>query len=574
MSLSAGVLVAGRFMLERPLGQGGMGAVWRAQHVSLRIPCAVKFIHAHAATSPEARERFEREAQSAAQLRSPNVVQILDHGVWEGLPYIAMELLEGEDLQARLRRQGMLDIPELVSIVSQVARALTKAQALGLVHRDLKPANIFLVKDDDQEIAKVLDFGVAKIAGPPSLGEARTETGALLGTPFYMSPEQAQGTRALDGRSDLWSLAVIAFQGLTGQLPFESQALGDLLMKIMVAPLPVPSEIAPVPPEIDAWWSKAAARDPAQRFQTGKELSEALAVALGVSAASRPVSEVSEGSPPRAPLSGVSHLSTVHPAVNKLDTVVPIVSSPPPAEQAPPPGPLPRPDIAAVALPPAPVPVAAPSAPSVSSTASMDAPLAPRPQERSSRTPLYLGGALAVVGAGAVGIALFLVAGRSSTTEGSAPRPALAAPDRTAEARSTAPSPQPSPGSPVAVSPTVSARPSAPPAAVLSPKTAAGDRSPAPAPSGTNLAVGAACGVASQCKTGFCVDGVCCDSACTDRCMACTAAKKHSGGGAGYCGFISGGEDPDHECGAGKRCDGVGSCVPMTNAQIKALTGP
>jgi serine/threonine-protein kinase len=227
------------------------------------------------------RMRFEREAIAAARLRSPNVVTVIDHGVWEGVPYIAMELLEGEDLSVRLRRVGCLSPRETVSIVAQVARALTRAHAAGLVHRDLKPANIFLVRDDDREIAKVLDFGVAKLDSRAGVDEMTT-TGAVLGTPHYMSPEQAQGAKNLDHRSDLWALAVVAYRCLTGLLPFDSEALGELFVRIIMRPLPVPSQVAPVPPGLDAWWLRAASRDPAMRFQSARELADALALALGV----------------------------------------------------------------------------------------------------------------------------------------------------------------------------------------------------------------------------------------------------------------------------------------------------
>ncbi len=282
MELSAGLVIADRFRLVRPLGQGGMGAVWLAQHTGLDVPCAVKFIHEEAAKSPDLRARFEREAKAAAQLRSPHVVQILDHGVWNGAPYIAMELLEGEDLAQRLRRRrpSPLTPRETLVIATQVGRALAKAHAAGLVHRDLKPANIFLVRDDEREIAKVLDFGVAKVK-ETSLDDA-TQTGAVLGTPFYMSPEQARGSKSIDHRSDLWALAVVVYQCLIGKLPFRADALGELLVKIIVEPLPVPSQIGEVPPGFDAWWARAASRDPADRYQTPKELTHALGLALGL----------------------------------------------------------------------------------------------------------------------------------------------------------------------------------------------------------------------------------------------------------------------------------------------------
>ena len=263
MQLAAGLVIADRFRLVRPLGQGGMGAVWLAQHTGLDVPCAVKFIHEEAAKSADLRARFEREAKAAAQLRSPHVVQILDHGVWQGAPYIAMELLEGEDLGQRLRRRRPLSPRETLVIATQVGRALSKAHAAGLVHRDLKPANIFLVRDDEREIAKVLDFGVAKVK-ETGLDDA-TQTGAVLGTPFYMSPEQARGSKSIDHRSDLWALAVVVYQCLIGKLPFRGDALGDLLVKIIIDPLPVPSAAGPVPPGFDAWWARAAAREPADQ---------------------------------------------------------------------------------------------------------------------------------------------------------------------------------------------------------------------------------------------------------------------------------------------------------------------
>jgi hypothetical protein len=283
MQLAANVVIAERFRLNRELGQGGMGSVWHATHLALDIPCAVKFIEGEIAQLPEAQARFEREAKAAAQLRSPHVVQILDHGVWLGTPYIAMELLDGEDLGKRLQRLGRMAPPDVLRIVGQVCRALTKAHSMGIVHRDLKPDNIFLVPDDDREIAKVLDFGIAKATGS-GIDGSNTKTGAMLGTPYYMSPEQAQGIRAVDQRSDLWSLAVIVFQALTGRLPFESEALGDLLVRIIVAPVPMPSAfVSDLPATFDRWWERAAQRDPAARFQSAREFGDSLALAFGQS---------------------------------------------------------------------------------------------------------------------------------------------------------------------------------------------------------------------------------------------------------------------------------------------------
>ena len=274
--LEPGLVVADRFRLERELGRGGMGAVWLAHHVALDIPCAVKFIIGRALHDAAGRARFKHEAQAAAKLRSPNVVQILDHGIWESVPYIAMELLEGETLADRLDREGQLSLGETSKIVGGVARALSRAEELSIVHRDLKPENIFIVRGADGEQIKVLDFGVAKLAPSDEAG-VQTKSGVLMGTPHYMSPEQAHGARSIDHRSDLWALGVIAYECATGELPFAGTGLGEVMQGIMNAPLPVPSRVsASLGPGFDAWWARAAARDPEARFQSARELAEAL----------------------------------------------------------------------------------------------------------------------------------------------------------------------------------------------------------------------------------------------------------------------------------------------------------
>jgi eukaryotic-like serine/threonine-protein kinase len=288
ISFHAGEVIAERYRLVALLGRGGMGAVWRADHVSLNSPVALKFIDPGVSSSEEAIARFMREAQSAAALRSSHVVQIFDYGVDRGVQYIAMELLNGESLNARLDRVGRLSPAEVVRIVTQVARAVGKAHDAGIVHRDLKPDNVFLVPEEDHEIAKVLDFGIAKVSSPGVSPGSGTRTGAVLGTPYYMSPEQAQGNKSVDHRSDLWSMAVIAYQCVTGELPFRSEALGDLILKICMLPLPVPSEHANVPKTFDAWFARGANREPERRFGSARELAEALRLALGVTADDTP----------------------------------------------------------------------------------------------------------------------------------------------------------------------------------------------------------------------------------------------------------------------------------------------
>src|SRR5687767_8426993 len=246
-------VLAGKYRLVSLIGRGGMGSVWKAEHLGLRAPVAVKLIDQSIEMLPEALQRFLREAQAAASLRSPHVVQILDHGVDEGVPFIVMELLEGESLASRLERVQRLSPAETARIITQVARAVARAHEAGIVHRDLKPDNIYLVRNDEEEIAKVLDFGVAK-ATTHGMGAATgaTRTGSVLGTPYYMSPEQAEGAKGVDHRSDLWSLGVIAWECLLGTRPFESETLGGLLLAICPRDMPVPSRAGQVPPGFDA----------------------------------------------------------------------------------------------------------------------------------------------------------------------------------------------------------------------------------------------------------------------------------------------------------------------------------
>lgn len=283
-----GELIAQRYLLERVIGRGGMGEVWRAHDRELAVPCALKFLLPHLAIDKETRARFLREARAAAQLRSPHAVQVLGAGEHEGTLYLAMELLEGESLAQRLRREGRLDARTTFSIVEQVARALSRAHQANVVHRDLKPDNIWLWREREVFV-KVLDFGVAK--AQHELGSVRTTTGMLLGTPQYMSPEQANGDPSLDHRSDLWSLAIIVFECLTGKRPYASPGLGNLLVQIVSTPAPKLAEIAPeLPLELDAWWTRALARDPADRFQSAEHWVEALRPALlGIENAPAPV---------------------------------------------------------------------------------------------------------------------------------------------------------------------------------------------------------------------------------------------------------------------------------------------
>jgi eukaryotic-like serine/threonine-protein kinase len=283
-------LVAGKYQVLGLIGRGGMGSVWEGRHISLGTRVAIKFIDPEYAESEEACARFVTEARAAATIQSKHAIQIFDHGVTDGgRPYMVMELLVGEPLDKRIERLGSLTLQETARIIGHVCRALQRAHDAGIIHRDLKPENIFLVRtpDDDDEIAKVLDFGIAKIKAPP--GEeglsSSTKTGAVLGTPYYMSPEQARGLRDIDHRSDLWSLGVIAHKCVTGVLPFEGVSVGDLLVKICTSPVPTPSVTMPgLPASFDTWFLRALEREPSRRFSRASELSDALAFAAGLSA--------------------------------------------------------------------------------------------------------------------------------------------------------------------------------------------------------------------------------------------------------------------------------------------------
>ena len=284
----AGSLLGGRYRLERPLAEGGMGEVWRAWHVKLDIPVAVKRMSPALAVSDSARARFEREAKAAARLSSPHVVEVYDYGVEDDAPYIVMELLEGQDLAGRLEATGRLGVAETADVVEQIAKALDVAHGMGVVHRDLKPANVFLARKGHEEVVKVLDFGIAKLHADTSAG---TLPGTLIGSPGYMSPEQARGDANVDHRSDLWALAVLAFRCATGRTPFVAQDVTALLLAILSAEVPRASSLVEgLPRALDGFFERALRRVKEERFQTARELARALREACGASPSVGPFS--------------------------------------------------------------------------------------------------------------------------------------------------------------------------------------------------------------------------------------------------------------------------------------------
>ncbi len=252
--IDVGTLLAGKYRLEALIGRGGMGSVWRAEHLGLTAPVAVKLLDLHdSGGNAEALARFHREARAAAAIRSPHVVQILDHGIDQhlGAPFIVMELMDGESLAQRLARQGRISPGETARVMTHVARALSRAHDAGIVHRDLKPDNVFLVRNEDEEVAKVLDFGIAKAHGHALAGDSGTRTGTVMGTAYYMSPEQISGQKSVDLRTDLWALGVMTYECVSGVRPFDAETIGGLTLKICVEPMPIPSQHALVPPGFD-----------------------------------------------------------------------------------------------------------------------------------------------------------------------------------------------------------------------------------------------------------------------------------------------------------------------------------
>jgi serine/threonine protein kinase len=279
--LRQGFLVADKYGLIEPLGTGSMGSVWKASHVMLGHMVAIKFLHASVEAYPEGRVRFEREAKLSARLgeASRHICRVSDFGViGSGTPFVVMELLQGEELSACLRRERSLPLERVTEIVMQLCRALTVAHEAGVIHRDLKPANVFLCKPEDGQdlLVKLLDFGVAKAALEHEDTQA-TRAGTIFGTPGYMSPEQIMADAELDARSDLWSVAVMAYRMAVGRTPFGAGSMSELGLRILTANPAPPSRLRPeLPTGFDEWIKKGLAKRREERFSSATELSNQL----------------------------------------------------------------------------------------------------------------------------------------------------------------------------------------------------------------------------------------------------------------------------------------------------------
>jgi serine/threonine protein kinase len=293
-----------QYVLVEKIGEGGMGAVYLADQPTMGRRAVVKLLHPALSRDPQVAARFNLEARAAAALNHPHIVTVYNYGALDdGVLFLAMEHLDGRDLERAIEESGRLSSARAVHVARQMCEALSEAHARGVVHRDLKPSNVMLVtRGRDDEFVKVLDFGIAKVRGV-----ALTHSGMVFGTPEYMSPEWLRG-RALDGRSDLYALGVMLFEMLTGRLPFAAATPEQLMSAHLESLPPTLTEAAPeldVPRELEALTARLLAKDPAARPATAEELSELLAAALGDAASTAVGGKRSD--PPgkaRAPVGG------------------------------------------------------------------------------------------------------------------------------------------------------------------------------------------------------------------------------------------------------------------------------
>ncbi len=273
-----GTTVAGKYRVDALIGRGGMGAVFQATNLGIGKRVALKFLDHESAQNRDASRRFQREAEAAGMAESAHIVQIFDSGASEGgLPFLVMELLLGEDLRARLRREGRIELGETLRIASQVLRALVRAHAAGIVHRDLKPDNVFLcARDDDPSFVKLVDFGISKVAHA-RMADTLTRKGTVLGTAFYMSPEQAQSFHDIDGRTDLFSLGAIMYEMLAGAPPHGGRTYEAVLIAICTHDAQdLRARVPELPASVATLVAKALERDRDRRFQSAEEFLAAL----------------------------------------------------------------------------------------------------------------------------------------------------------------------------------------------------------------------------------------------------------------------------------------------------------
>lgn len=417
-ALKPGDVVGGKYQIEEVLGVGGMGTVHAARHLILKQRVALKVLLPEAAALPEATERFLREAQAAAAIQGEHVARVLDVGMLpDGAPYLVMELLAGQDFGKVLKTRGPMPIAEAVDLVLQAGEAIAEAHALGIIHRDLKPGNLFLsARPDGSPLVKVLDFGLSKSSAPGGVGESSlTATSLVVGSSYYMAPEQFRGLRHADARSDLWALGVILFHLISGRRPFEGDSFGAVCAAVAADPaLPLREALPEAPPELEALLLRCMEKDRSRRVQTMAELAEALAP-FGTPAAAISVARIARlssggratltsdpGSGPASSGARASALRTPLPEGRASTPGAPPRSSSTPLPGTPPrSGSTPLPGAAAVATP---LPPSSASPPVWEATRVSAPLLSPPPVHPRRRGALWITGGAAILLAVIVGV--------------------------------------------------------------------------------------------------------------------------------------------------------------------------